>query len=90
MTVEFLTSTEDKYNDFCVLGGTMPAGVYVPLHSHPDTEDLLVISGAVRYPMQDTEGYKWLKAKADDYIYLPSGTQYARRNVSSEPLVNHH
>lgn len=35
-TVEFLTSPEDAQNDFCVLRGTIPPGVFVPLHSNPD------------------------------------------------------
>jgi hypothetical protein len=46
-TVEFLTSPEDEHNDFCVLKGTIPPGMSVPLHAHADTEDFLVISGSV-------------------------------------------
>jgi hypothetical protein len=49
-TVEYLTSTQDTQNDFCVLKGTIPPGVFVPLHSHPDTEDFLVISGELEGP----------------------------------------
>jgi hypothetical protein len=45
--VEFLTSPDDEQNDFCVLKGTIPAGGSVPLHSHRDTEDFLIISGSV-------------------------------------------
>jgi hypothetical protein len=36
----------------------------------------------------DTEGYKWIAAKAGDYIHVPGGAQHAWRNVSGEPLVN--
>jgi len=43
-TVEFLTP-HDPQNDFCVIRGTFPADVFVPLHSHADTEDFLVIYG---------------------------------------------
>jgi len=56
-TLEFLTSPEDEHNDFCVLQGTIPPDGYVPLHSHPDTEDFFVISGTVEGLRQDTEGY---------------------------------
>ena len=87
-TLEFLTSPDDERNDFCVLRGTIPPGVSVPLHSHPDTEDFLVISGSVEGLRQDPEGYKWLKAKAGDYIHVPAGVRHAWRNVSTEPLVN--
>ncbi len=41
-TVEFLTSPQDTQSDFCVLRGTIPHVVYVPLHSHADTEDFLL------------------------------------------------
>jgi quercetin dioxygenase-like cupin family protein len=87
-TLEFLTWPEDEHNDFCALKGTIPPDVYVPVHSHPDTEDFLVISGAVEYLRQGTEGYKWIGAKAGDYIHVPAGTQHAWRNISSEPVVN--
>ncbi len=59
-TLEFLTSPDDEHSDFCVLKGTIPPDVYVPLHSHPDTEDFLIISGAVEGLRQDTEGYEWI------------------------------
>jgi quercetin dioxygenase-like cupin family protein len=90
-TLEFLTSPEDEHNDFCVLKGKIPPDVYVPLHSHADTEDFLVISGAVdclRHDAHEEEGYKWIGAKAGDYIHVPSGMKHAWRNVSGEPVVN--
>jgi len=87
-TLEFLTSPEDEHNDFCVLKGTIPPDGYVPFHSHPYTEDFLVISGAVEGLRQDTEGYEWIGAKAGDYIHMPSDAPHAWRNVSSEPVVN--
>jgi hypothetical protein len=36
----------------------------------------------------DTEGYKWVAAKAGDYIHVPGGAQHAWRNLSGEPLIN--
>jgi quercetin dioxygenase-like cupin family protein len=87
-TVEFLTSPEDEHNDLCVLKGTIPPGVSVPLHSHSDTENFCVISGSVEGLRHDTEGYKRITAKAGDYIHVPSGARHAWRNVSGEPLVN--
>ena len=46
-TVEILTSPQEIQNDFCMLKGTIPPGGFVPLHSHPDTEDFLVIPGEI-------------------------------------------
>lgn len=86
-TAEFLTSPEDEHNDFCVIKGTIPPGASVPLHSHADTEDFLVISGSVEGLTRDTKGYKWVEAKAGDYIHVPGSTPHAWRNLSDKPAV---
>lgn len=87
-TVEFLTSPEDPSNDFCVLRGTIPPGVSVPLHSHADTEDFLILSGSIECLMEDSGGYKWIEAGEGDYIHVPSSVRHAWRNVSDQPMVN--
>ena len=87
-TVEFLTSPEDEQNDFCVLKGTIPPGGSVPLHSHPDTEDFLPISGSAEGLRHDVGGYEWIAAKAGDHIHVPAGARHAWRNVSDEPVVS--
>jgi quercetin dioxygenase-like cupin family protein len=81
-TVEFLTSSQDTQSDFCVLKGTLPPGGFVQLHSHPDTEDFLILSGEIVGLMQDSEGYKWIGAKPGDYMHVPSNARHAWRNVS--------
>jgi len=86
-TVEFLTSPQDPQNDFCVIRGTVPPGVYVPLHSHADTEDFLVISGELESLRQDSQDHTWIKAKANDYVHVPSNARHAWRNVSGAPAV---
>jgi quercetin dioxygenase-like cupin family protein len=86
-TVEFLTSPEDQRNDFCVLKGTIPPGTSVPLHSHPDTEDFLIIAGSLEGLERDAEGYQWIGAKAGDYLHVPGGARHAWRNVAGEPVV---
>ncbi|GHO59010.1 hypothetical protein [Ktedonobacter robiniae] len=58
-TVEFLTSPDDPKSDFCALKGIMPAGVVVPLHTHIDTEDFIVVSGQLEILRQDENGYEW-------------------------------
>jgi quercetin dioxygenase-like cupin family protein len=86
-TIEFLPSPQDAQNDFCVLKGTIPPGVSVPLHSHADTEDFLLISGEVEGLRQDSEDYTWIGAKAGDYIHVPSNARHAWRNVSNAPTL---
>ena len=86
-TVEILTSPQEIQNDFCILRGTIPPGGFVPLHSHPDTEDFLVISGEIEGLKQDGEDHAWIGAKAGDYIHVPSNARHAWRNVSGSPSV---
>jgi quercetin dioxygenase-like cupin family protein len=89
-TIEFLTSPHDTQSDFCVLKGTLPPGISVPLHSHADTEDFFVISGEIEGLRHDgDEDYKWIKAKTGDYIHVPSNARHAWRNVSNKPTLVH-
>ena len=86
-TVEYLTLPDDLHNDFCVLKGTFPSGAAVPLHSHADTEDFLILSGTVEGLRQDATDYTWVKAEAGDYIHVPGGAPHAWRNRSGKPAV---
>jgi quercetin dioxygenase-like cupin family protein len=86
-TVEFLTSPEDTQSDFCVMRGTIPPGGFVPLHSHPDVEDFLVISGEIEGLKQDSENRTWIGAKAGDYLHVPPNARHAWHNVSGSPTV---
>jgi quercetin dioxygenase-like cupin family protein len=86
-TVEFLTSPKETQDDFCVLKGIVPPGVVVPLHSHPDTEDFIVISGEMQCLKQDAKSYEWIVAKVGDYVHVPGGARHAWRNVSNEPAI---
>jgi oxalate decarboxylase/phosphoglucose isomerase-like protein (cupin superfamily) len=65
----------------------IPPGVAVPLHSHIDPEDFIVISGEVQALRQDTQGYEWTAAKAGDYLHVPNGARHGWSNASSEPFV---
>jgi quercetin dioxygenase-like cupin family protein len=86
-TLEYLTSPEDEHTDFCVLKGTIPPGVFVPLHTHADTEDFFILSGSVEGLRREADGYKWLEAKAGDYVHVPGNAPHAWRNVSGKPAV---
>ncbi len=86
-TLEFLTAPQEAHIGFCVLKGVIPPGVSIPLHSHPDTEDFIILSGHVQSLQQVPEGYTWLEGQEGDYFHVPSGAKHAWRNVSDEPLV---
>src|SRR5207245_4428389 len=61
-TIEFLTFPEPDAI-YCMMMGTLPRGVSVPLHSHPDVESFLMLSGAVQVLCHKGERFEWLTVK---------------------------
>lgn len=86
-TVEFLTSPSGADAVNCVMMGTIPPGVSVPLHSHSDVESFFLLSGAVQVLAQPGENFEWLDVNPDSFVQIPSGAKHAFRNTSSEPVV---
>lgn len=87
-SVEFVTWADDEHNQFCVMRATLPPGVVVPMHSHPDAEDFLILSGTQQVLIQTGDGLQWHDAHAGDYVRVPGGALHAHRNVSDEPAVD--
>jgi len=46
-SIQFLTPLEEGDDTPCLMRGTIPPGVAVPLHSHADSETLLQVSSEV-------------------------------------------
>src|SRR4051794_7395648 len=86
-TVEFLSSPRDPEAIYCVMLGTIPPGLSVPLHSHGDVESFYVLSGSVEVWCDGSDGTKWRNAIKDDFVHVPGGVKHAFRNTSSEPVV---
>ena len=86
-TVEFLVSPRDESSDFCVLKGIVPAGVFVPMHRHADTESFVVLSGTIECLKVAEDGHEWISGKAGDFFHVPSNALHAWRNASSEPTT---
>jgi len=87
-TVEFIAGPDDPGADFCVMRGVLPPGVVVPLHSHDDDEDFLILTGTQQVLVEDAHGLQWRDAHAGDYVHIPGGIVHAHRNVSDEPAVD--
>jgi quercetin dioxygenase-like cupin family protein len=86
-TVEFLTPTDDGSSVFCVMKGTLPPGVFVPLHSHPDVESFFVLSGSVQVFVQSADRLGWVDVAAGEFVHVPGGVRHAFRNMSDKPVV---
>jgi quercetin dioxygenase-like cupin family protein len=78
---ELLTSSEE--GAYCVMKGTLPAGVSVPLHSHGDAESFHMLSGEAQVLAQTTSGLKWKTLRAGDFAHIPGGVRHAWRNLST-------
>jgi quercetin dioxygenase-like cupin family protein len=86
-TVEFLTPPEETDAVYCVIKGTIPPGVSVPLHSHSDVESFFQLFGTVQVLAERGDNFEWLNIKPGDFVQIPSGAKHAFRNSSSDPVV---
>jgi len=84
--IEFLTPPTDSAS-WCILKGVIPAGGFVPLHSHPDAEGFLVLSGTVQALVESGGELRRLDVDAGDFLEIPGGVKHAFLNRSAEPVV---
>ena len=85
-TIQVLTPLDVEGEAPCLMRGTIPPGVCVPLHSHRDPETFLVVSGAVE-GLQSAGGLRWTRIKAGDIFHVPGDVPHAFRNPRGEPAV---
>ncbi|RVB75357.1 MULTISPECIES: cupin domain-containing protein [unclassified Mesorhizobium] len=83
--VQFLTAPRD--GEPCVMRGTIPPGVTVPLHSHADPETFIQISGEIEGLSQSPKGFVWVSIRPGDIFHVPGGAKHAFRNLSTEAAV---
>jgi quercetin dioxygenase-like cupin family protein len=86
-TVEFLNSPEETDAVYCIMIGTIPPGVSVPLHSHPDVESFFTLSGTFQVLFQREARFQWIDVKSGDFVQIPGGAKHAFRNTSNEPVM---
>lgn len=85
-TIQFLTPPDDEGAP-CIMRGTIPPGVSIPLHSHGDPETFVMISGAVEGVVFDGDGHRWLPIRAGDIFHVPGHAKHAWRNAGRDPAV---
>jgi quercetin dioxygenase-like cupin family protein len=86
-TVEFLVLPSESAAGYCIMKGTIPPGVSVPLHSHPDDESFFLLSGRLQALDQRKDGFKWISMNAGDFRHVPPDVRHAWKNKSNEPAV---
>jgi quercetin dioxygenase-like cupin family protein len=76
--IRFLTALSDNNADFCLIAGSVPAGVVVPIHTHPERETFYVLEGEI----EGLCGNRWITLGAGDVFDAPGGLKHAWRNSS--------
>lgn len=82
--MEPLTASEDSA--YCVMKGTLPSRMSVPLHSHGDAESFFVLSGEAQILLETGNGLEWQPLQRGDFTHIPGGTKHAWRNPFSDPF----
>jgi quercetin dioxygenase-like cupin family protein len=86
-TVEILTPPGDD-DAPCAMRGTIPAGGIVPLHSHPEPETFIVISGDVEALVDTGDDVRWIPLGPGDVFHVRGDARHAWRNRSPAPAVS--
>jgi quercetin dioxygenase-like cupin family protein len=82
---EFLAPPEEVGEPICLIRGTVPPGVAVPLHSHQDVELFYVLEGSIEV-FQSKEGASgWTTVGVGAVVVVPGKVKHALRNSSSLP-----
>jgi quercetin dioxygenase-like cupin family protein len=87
-SVAFLVGPQQGDEAPCILKGTIPSGVLIPLHSHDVIEIFFVLSGKIEVLVEAGGKMQWVGASAGDLIEIPSNAKHAFRNRSQNPVLN--
>jgi mannose-6-phosphate isomerase-like protein (cupin superfamily) len=79
-TIQYATPLSDDDDGYCLLKGTIPPGVVVPIHSHADRETFYILEGQLEALKEDS----WQTYGMGNVFDVPGGTKHAFRNVSGE------
>jgi quercetin dioxygenase-like cupin family protein len=85
--LHFLVRPEANDEAPCVVKGTVPAGVSVPMHSHSGIEAFYVLDGEIEVLREKSGDFDWIRASPGDFIEVPSGARHGFRNRSQLPVV---
>ena len=80
-----LTDTETG-NRYCVLEATIPPGVMVPPHRHPDQKAFLVLEGAPEFATESSCGPEWCFAIPGDMINVSPMSLHGIRNPTTSDV----
>jgi quercetin dioxygenase-like cupin family protein len=86
---EILVAPEEVGDGICLIRGTVPPAVTVPLHSHPDMELFHVVAGSVEIFQAKDVASGWTTVGVGDVVAITGNVKHALRNTSSLPATIH-
>jgi quercetin dioxygenase-like cupin family protein len=84
---EILASPEEVGDGICLIRGTVPPGVAVPLHSHSDLELFYVLEGSMEIFQSKEGASRWKTVGVGAVVAIPGNVKHALRNTSSLPAI---
>lgn len=84
--IKFLVAPQPSDEAPCVMKGTIPPGVSVPMHSHSGIEAFFVLVGDVEVLTYEGGKAHWIAASSGDFIEVPSDAKHGFRNRSQHPV----
>ena len=85
--LQFLIAPEQSNGKISLYRGTLPPGIVVPLHSHPEPEVLYVLEGNLEVYQEIGTWQGWSISRAGNVVAIPAGMKHALRNTSSSPTT---
>jgi quercetin dioxygenase-like cupin family protein len=85
--LQFLSTPEQINDQICVMRGTVPSGVQIPLHSHADPEIFYVLNGSIEVFQAEGPSAGWQIVTAGEVVSIPGNVRHALRNTSPGPIT---
>ena len=86
--LQFLSTPEQINDQIGVMRGTVPSGVVIPLHSHPDPEIFYVLNGSLEVFQAEGPSAGWQTVNAAEVVSIPGNVRHAVRNTSPNPMTS--
>jgi quercetin dioxygenase-like cupin family protein len=87
VSLQFLVTPEQTGGQISLYRGTLPPGVIIPLHSHPEPEIFHVLDGGLEVYVESGPNRGWSTFHAGHALAIPGGVKHALRNTSSAPAT---
>ena len=86
--LQFLSTPEQINDQISVIRGTVPSGVVIPLHSHPDPEIFYVLNGSLEVFQAEGPSEGWQTVNVGEVVSIPGNVRHALRNTYPSPITS--